>query len=84
MSGATTPCERCGGTGSRPLSPVEAATVKCLGAVWTTTSEIHRAPTLKRVKQTTLIMRLNRLHRLGLIERQFAPDNFKILEWRRA
>lgn len=65
-------CECCDGTGGRRLTRIEATTLAAVTGEWRGTADVRGA--LRRVKNTTLCMRLARLEVLGLIESRREPN----------
>lgn len=82
-------CGKCCGTGQRPLTKVEAATIAVLTEEWQDTTEVLAKLSInrRRVGHTTVCTRLARLFYFGLIERREKPDpqagEGRMLQWRR-
>lgn len=78
-------CGKCGGTGQRPLTKVEAATIAVLTEEWQDTRDVQEKLSIGRrpVKNTTLCNRLMRLLSLGLVERQDPETDGRMRQWRK-
>lgn len=67
MTSSGVTCKACSGTGVRPLTPTESATLAAVADAWESTGTIAaRFP--KRVKRTALCGRLVALEAIGLAE----------------